>query len=286
MFKQEHVQQMALSQGDGGIDIFIGDIGISPIGVYQCKFFLDKIGSSQKQQIKESFITAITNSNFKVKYWTLCVPRVFTNEEHTWWVNWKSAMETAYDLEHNVIRLFNGNHLIDEMKKAGIYNQIFKIEDSTRLLNIENIVRQLLNFQENLNNPSTSVSTRLKSLITNSTIYQNLQNSITEKRKQLDLTNPGDTFLITEISNQIKIIEEELNGFVKKMDTVWFHDIALENVDPLSFEIVDDYFFKDKYHVCFFETYRLSQDYFTSKRKRYLHYRFCRQSMQYSEYHR
>lgn len=61
------------------------------------------------------------------------------------------------------------------------------------------------------------------------------------------------------------------NGFVKKMDTVWFYDIALENVDPLSFEIVDDYFFKDKYHVCFFETYRLSQDYFTSKRKRYFH---------------
>lgn len=61
------------------------------------------------------------------------------------------------------------------------------------------------------------------------------------------------------------------NGFVKKMDTVWFYDVALENVDPLSFEIVDDYFFKDKYHVCFFETYRLSQDYFTSKRKRYLH---------------
>ena len=61
------------------------------------------------------------------------------------------------------------------------------------------------------------------------------------------------------------------NGFVKKMDTVWFYDVALENVDPLSFVIVDDYFFKDKYHVCFFETYRLSQDYFTSKRKRYLH---------------
>jgi len=61
------------------------------------------------------------------------------------------------------------------------------------------------------------------------------------------------------------------NGFVRKLDTIWFHDIVLENVDPKTFEIVDDYFFKDKYHVCFFETYRLSQDYFMSKRKRYLH---------------
>lgn len=60
------------------------------------------------------------------------------------------------------------------------------------------------------------------------------------------------------------------NGFVKKGDTIWFHDEALENVDPNTFELVDDYFFKDKYRVHFYETYRVSQDYFTSKRKRYL----------------
>lgn len=61
------------------------------------------------------------------------------------------------------------------------------------------------------------------------------------------------------------------NGFLKKMDTVWFHNIALENVDPLTFKIVDDYFFRDKNQVYFYETYRVSQDYFTSKRKRYIH---------------
>lgn len=60
------------------------------------------------------------------------------------------------------------------------------------------------------------------------------------------------------------------NGFVKKSDTIWFHDLALENVDPNTFEIVDDYFFKDKDRVHFYETYRVSQDYFTSKRKRFL----------------
>lgn len=60
------------------------------------------------------------------------------------------------------------------------------------------------------------------------------------------------------------------NGFVKKGDTIWFHDVALENVDPNTFELVDDYFFKDKDRVHFYETYRVSQDYFTSKRKRYL----------------
>jgi len=60
------------------------------------------------------------------------------------------------------------------------------------------------------------------------------------------------------------------NGFVKKGDTIWFHDVALENVDPKTFELVDDYFFKDKDRVHFYETYRVSQDYFTSKRKKIL----------------
>lgn len=57
------------------------------------------------------------------------------------------------------------------------------------------------------------------------------------------------------------------NGFALKKITIWFYDIALENVDPNTFEILDDYFFKDKEHVYFYETYRVSQDYFTTKRK-------------------
>ncbi len=58
------------------------------------------------------------------------------------------------------------------------------------------------------------------------------------------------------------------NGFVKKGDTIWFQDVAVENVDPTTVELGDDYFFKDKYRVHFYETYRVSQDYFTSTRKR------------------
>jgi hypothetical protein len=71
------------------------------------------------------------------------------------------------------------------------------------------------------------------------------------------------------ISNTAKS-DKLSNGFVKKGDTIWFHDVALKNVDPNTFELVDDYFFKDKDRVYFYETYRVSQDYFTSKRKRYL----------------
>lgn len=59
-------------------------------------------------------------------------------------------------------------------------------------------------------------------------------------------------------------------GFTQKNDTIWFYDMPLQDVDATSFEIVDDYFFKDKHKVYFYETYRESQDYFISKRKRVL----------------
>ena len=58
------------------------------------------------------------------------------------------------------------------------------------------------------------------------------------------------------------------NGFTQKNDTVWFYDVPLKDVDAISFEIIDDYFFKDKHQIYFYETYRVSEDYFTSKRKR------------------
>lgn len=60
------------------------------------------------------------------------------------------------------------------------------------------------------------------------------------------------------------------NGFEKSGDTIWFYDVPLNDVDANSFDIIDDYFFRDKNQVYFYETYRVSQDYFTSRRKRVL----------------
>lgn len=36
---KKNVKSVRVSQGDKGIDIFIGDIGVEPIDVIQCKFF-------------------------------------------------------------------------------------------------------------------------------------------------------------------------------------------------------------------------------------------------------
>ncbi|MGB4959860.1 MAG: DKNYY domain-containing protein [Saprospiraceae bacterium] len=58
-------------------------------------------------------------------------------------------------------------------------------------------------------------------------------------------------------------------GFSKVADTIRYFDMVLDNVDAQSFEILDEYYCKDKNHVFYHNTYRESKDYFTSK-KHYL----------------
>lgn len=48
IYINKYVKTVRLSQGDGGIDIFIGEIGNEPIEVIQCKFF-PEFGESQKK---------------------------------------------------------------------------------------------------------------------------------------------------------------------------------------------------------------------------------------------
>ena len=55
LYPDKNVRIVEVKQGDGGIDILIGDIGLEPIHVIQCKFFPDNFGDSQKAQIRESF---------------------------------------------------------------------------------------------------------------------------------------------------------------------------------------------------------------------------------------
>lgn len=62
-------------------------------------------------------------------------------------------------------------------------------------------------------------------------------------------------------------MEDLTKSFRKNRDTVWFREEILD-VDAPSFEVIDDYFVKDKTHVFFYKTYRLSQDYFTTKRQK------------------
>ncbi|WP_461811370.1 ABC-three component system protein [Faecalimonas sp.] len=119
-FKND-AHNIRVTQGDGGIDILVGDFN-APIENYQCKYFIDGINSSQKAQIKDSFTTAISSDKYSMKKWILCVPCCLSVSEFKWWSNWRGEQEKIHSID---ISLFDGSYLISELKKYDIYNQEF-----------------------------------------------------------------------------------------------------------------------------------------------------------------
>lgn len=131
--KDEHVSQVKVKSGDGGIDIFIGELGVKPITVIQCKFFLDSFDSSQQAQIRSSFNTAINSDKYELDRWILCVPCIIDIDETTWWFKWKHKQLKKYSKTDNSISLVNGNELINLFKEEGLYNQVFGIDHLTKI---------------------------------------------------------------------------------------------------------------------------------------------------------
>ncbi|MGN7986238.1 NACHT domain-containing protein [Pedobacter sp. 22226] len=124
-FRESNVKTVRVTQGDGGIDIFIGDMGISPIEVFQCKFFLNGIESSQKQQIRESFRTVMESGDYKCAKWILCIPEEMSKAEHLWWSEWRQKQINDYQLDNGFIALIDGPDIIDSLKEYGLYEEVF-----------------------------------------------------------------------------------------------------------------------------------------------------------------
>ena len=85
--------------------IRIRKIGIEPIIVIQCKFFLDAFENSQKSQIRESFDSAIKSEQYELKEWILCVPRVIDIDESSWWSKWKNKKIAEHSKSLDFIKL-------------------------------------------------------------------------------------------------------------------------------------------------------------------------------------
>lgn len=134
--KFDEAHPIKVSQGDGGIDIYIGNFE-EPIDVYQCKYFIDGIGDSQKSQIRDSFKRAVTSSEYKLKNWYLCIPSIFDINETKWWCNWKTKMKNQYNVE---IILRDGSYLLNELKIHNLYNINF---DNDIILLLEDIKEYL-----------------------------------------------------------------------------------------------------------------------------------------------
>lgn len=94
----EDAHNIRVSQGDEGIDILVGDFQF-PIDNYQCKYFIDGIGSSQKAQIEHSFDRAIHAENYSMQKWILCVPCSFSSAEFNGGVNGRDNSKESIRLK-------------------------------------------------------------------------------------------------------------------------------------------------------------------------------------------
>ncbi len=142
--KGSNVQQVKVKLGDGGIDVYVGELGVEPITVYQCKFFLDEFDAAQHAQIRNSFNTAMNSDKFELKNWILCIPKVLNIDETVWWTKWKNKQIKINNKDTQFITLINGNELIELMKTYGVYNLVFEIEELILTREIHENVTQLV----------------------------------------------------------------------------------------------------------------------------------------------
>lgn len=68
--------------GDGGIE-FYQTLPNGKIIIWQCKYF-DRLGNSQKNQIKDSYNTAVKNHGARIEKWIICSPIDFTPAGDEW----------------------------------------------------------------------------------------------------------------------------------------------------------------------------------------------------------
>ncbi|EON70944.1 hypothetical protein [Lysinibacillus sphaericus] len=118
-FPDADVHQVEVVLGDGGVDIdIIEENGDSTI--VQCKFFLNRLDDSRKNQIRESFKTAVENN--EMDNWILCVPMDFSHDELKWWKSWKENQKD----KSITIKLHDASKLMKLLKKHDLYEEYFK----------------------------------------------------------------------------------------------------------------------------------------------------------------
>lgn len=125
--KFENAYAVQASPGDDGIDVLVGDLD-GDIIVYQCKYFIDGIGDIQKAQIRESYKTV--TERYNVVEWYLCVPILYTVDNHKWWSEWKNKKQQKDNVK---IDFYDGSRLLMLLKECDMYDEIFD-EDVRNML--------------------------------------------------------------------------------------------------------------------------------------------------------
>ena len=87
--------------GDWGIDTYVGELDGGRAAVWQAKYFLNGVGKSQQQQIRDSLASVLKNAKdkgFEVGAWTLCLSCELQPEEEAWWERFKKKQEKALQI--------------------------------------------------------------------------------------------------------------------------------------------------------------------------------------------
>lgn len=124
--KPQNVKGVRASQGDGGIDVYVGELGVGPVDVFQCKYFVSSVDKSQRQQIQNSYKAAMSSTIFSVKSWTLCLPINLSIAEAVWFDGWAEKSPVP-------VTLLPPADMIEWAESAGLASSIFKRKDSIKL---------------------------------------------------------------------------------------------------------------------------------------------------------
>jgi len=120
-FPSDVVKRVRVNRGDGGVDVYISHSN-GDYTIIQCKFFRKEIGKSQKEQIRDSFDSAIENHGKELTKWVLCVPILLSDKEHNWWLKWKKEKEQKLSVN---IELHDEDSLMDLVKANDLYDEYF-----------------------------------------------------------------------------------------------------------------------------------------------------------------
>ncbi|MFA1684257.1 hypothetical protein [Achromobacter dolens] len=125
-FSTRPVRGVRAHGGDGGIDIYVGELGVAPVDVYQCKYFINGVDDSQKSQIRESFKTVENSTDFTINAWYLCLPVNLSVSEATWFDGWAGNQKTS-------VALIPAGDLLSWSEELGLADTIFQRRDSLKL---------------------------------------------------------------------------------------------------------------------------------------------------------
>jgi hypothetical protein len=109
------VRRIRENPGDWGIDAFAGRLDDGgEVAVWQAKFFINGVGDTQQQQIRDSFRMAreaAEKQGYRLVRWTLALPVDLSATETQWWDGWKKRQEA----DHGVTIELWDKHRLDTL---------------------------------------------------------------------------------------------------------------------------------------------------------------------------